>query len=94
MAVLKRKISLGYKPKPIQTALIPKKSKAETKVRYPWVHISETKLPIDFDDIGKTFNANVKIKLTGMRLDSNENKDSNNYDFELREITFNQGDRR
>jgi len=82
MAKLKR-INLGKKE--ISTAISePKRS----KVYYPSIYISDKKLPIEPEDVGKTLTANVRLKVTGVNMRTNEDKQSLNYDFEVREIVF------
>jgi len=81
MAKLKR-INLGKKEQPVVS-----KSK-ENKVYYPSFYISDKKLPIEPEDVGKMFTVTAQLKVTGVNMRTNENKQSLNYDFEVREIVF------
>jgi len=82
MAKLKR-INLGKR----ETSTVVEKSR-ENKVYYPSFHISDKKLPIEPEDVGKTLTATIQLKVTGVNMRTNENKQSLNYDFEVREIVF------
>ena len=82
MAKLKR-INLGKKE---STSCQPEVS--ESKVRYPSFYISDKKLPIEPEDVGKILTATVRLKVTGVNMRTNENKQSLNYDFDVREIVF------
>ncbi len=83
MAKLKR-INLGRK----EISTMVDKAK-ENKVYYPSIYISDKKLPIEPEDVGKTLTATVRLKVTGVNMRTNEDKQSLNYDFEVREIVFN-----
>ena len=67
----------------------PSKSIGEKKIYYPTIYISDKKLPLEPEDVGKILNANVQLKLVGVRQESSESSGSkNSYDFEVREIVF------
>jgi len=83
MAKLKR-INLGEK----ETSTLIEKPRKD-RVHYPTIYISDKKLPIEPEDVGKTLTATVRLKVTGVNMRTNENKQSLNYDFEVREIVFN-----
>ena len=85
MAKLKR-IKLGKKEASI--TLGPDK---KNRVHYPSFYISDKKLPIEPEDVGKVMSATVQLKVTGVNMRTNEDKQSLNYDFEVREIVFNKG---
>ena len=82
MAKLKR-INLGRKEIPISIS----KPRGD-RVSYPSFYISDKKLPIEPEDVGKVLTATVQLKVTGVNMRTNENKQSLNYDFEVREIVF------
>jgi len=83
MAKLKR-INLGKK----EITPVCESPKRKNKVYYPTIYISDKKLPIEPEDVGKTLTATVQLKVTGVNMRTNENKQSLNYDFEVREIVF------
>lgn len=83
--LFKRKINLGKK----DTSTVCESPKiSKDKVHYPTVYISDKKLPIEPEDVGKMLNATVRLKVTGVNVRTSEDKQSLNYDFEVREITF------
>ena len=83
MAKLKR-INLGKKE-----STVPCQSEvSKSKVHYPSFYISDKKLPIEPEDVGKTLTATIRLKVTGVNMRTNEDKQSLNYDFEVREIVF------
>lgn len=80
--VLRRKISLQRKAQePIK----------EEKLYYPTMYISETQLPLDKDDVGKTLSAKIKLRVKGITQNFNIDKTRYNYDFEIMEIEFDEG---
>ena len=83
MAKLKR-IKLGRKETPISVS----KPRGD-RISYPSFYISDKKLPIEPEDVGKTLTATIQLKVTGVNMRTNEDKQSLNYDFEVREIVFN-----
>jgi len=83
MAKLKR-INLGEKI--TSTGVQPERPK--NRVHYPSFYISDKKLPIEPEDVGRVLTATVQLKVTGVNMRTNENKQSLNYDFEVREIVF------
>jgi len=83
MAKLKR-INLGKK----ETSTICQPERTKNRVHYPAFYISDKKLPIEPEDVGKTLTATIRLKVTGVNMRTNEDKQSLNYDFEVREIVF------
>lgn len=73
-------INLGEKPSAAET---PKRS-----VYYPSIHIDDKDLPFEGGEVGKTFDAKVKIKLTGISTRNTEGSDKKTFDFEVRKIEF------
>lgn len=55
---------------------------------YPTIYIENKNLPFEDGDVGKTFDAKVKIKLTGITTRNKEGDDRQTYDFEVRKIEF------
>ena len=86
MAKLKR-INLGKKE--TMAACQPERVKSKSKTYYPSFYISDKKLPIEPEDVGKILTATIKLKVTGVNMRTNEDKQSLNYDFDVREIVFN-----
>ena len=84
MAKLKR-INLGKRE--TTTAVQPERSK--NRVHYPSFCIYDKKLPIEPEDVGKILTATIQLKVTGVNMRTNEDKQSLNYDFDVREIVFN-----
>lgn len=76
-------IKLGHKSEPPE--LSPRK---DNKLYYPNMYINETKLPMEPGDVGKTFEATVKLKVTGVNQNHNMSGSNFNYDFEVHEIEF------
>jgi len=83
MAKLKR-INLGKKESTVSCQ--PERTK--NKIQYPSFYISDKKLPIEPEDVGKMLTATIQLKVTGVNMRTNENKQNLNYDFEVREIVF------
>jgi hypothetical protein len=79
-----RRIKLGKKE--TDSMVTPERHK--NRVRYPSFYISDKKLPIEPDDVGKVLTATIQLKVTGVNMRTNEDKQSLNYDFEVREIVF------
>jgi hypothetical protein len=90
MAKLKR-INLG-KREP-EVCCMPEKSKKSTKVHYPSFYIHNKKLPIEPEDVGSTITATVELKVTGVNMRTDEEKQNFNYDFDVHEIVFNKNGR-
>ena len=84
MAKLKR-INLGRK----ETGAMCIAEKPKNRVHYPSFCIYDKKLPIEPEDVGKVLTATIKLKVTGVNMRTNEDKQSLNYDFDVREIVFN-----
>ena len=79
------KVNLGQK----QTECCEVSRPSKSEMYYPSMHISDTKLPIDPDEIGNVVTATVKLKFEGMRQSKRSSgKDSSSYDFEVHEIEF------
>lgn len=76
---LHRKINLAHKTEPPAPA-----EKAKT-VYYPTLYISDHKLPLTFDDAGKSFTVQATLKLTGI---TQRTKEKATYDFEIHDISF------
>lgn len=55
---------------------------------YPSIYIENKDLSFEDGDVGKTFDAKVKIKLTGLRTQNREGSDKKTFDFEVRKIEF------
>lgn len=84
MAKLQRKkVNLGRKPEPIKDV---RQGKAGTI--YPTFYISNKKLPILPNDVGKSFSCEIIAELTGIREESDKTGSKYNYDFEMKSITF------
>ena len=84
MAKLKR-INLGRKETEPTCAV----KRPKNRVHYPSFCIYDKKLPIEPEDVGKTLTATIQLKVTGVNMRTNEDKQSLNYDFDVREIVFN-----
>ena len=82
MAKYKR-INLGHKPEKIIEAVTEKR-----EISYPTFYVHNKKLPLKGSDIGKTFDISAKIKFIGIREENREGSEEHSYDFEIREITF------
>ena len=83
--LFKKKINLGKKR---ETTVCESPKTSKDKVYYPTVYISDKKLPIEPEDVGKMLSAIVRLKITGVNVRTSEDKQSLNYDFEIREIAF------
>lgn len=83
MAKLKR-INLGK----IETVPTVQPERSKNRVHYPSFCIYDKKLPIEPEDVGKTLTATIQLKVTGVNMRTNEDKQSLNYDFDVREIVF------
>lgn len=78
-----RRINLGKKREKITEQPI-----NENRITYPTFCIYDKKLPIESDDVGKTFTCQVKMDFVGIRENTDEKKSSYSYDFEIKEIVF------
>jgi hypothetical protein len=78
------KIKLGEKRKDICES----KPCDVPELYYPSMYISDTQLPVDGEDVGKTFKAVVKLKVTGVNTNTNLHSDFFTYNFEVHEIEF------
>ena len=81
--LFKKKIKLGYKPEKSQPVVSDKK-----EMYYPSMYINDTELPLDAEDFGKTFNAQIKVKITGINKRTGTKGTKINYDFDVMEISF------
>jgi len=81
--LFKRKILLGYKEGTGRVDKAPK-----DKLYYPSMYVRKTQLPLEGADVGKTFNAQVKLKLTGLDQSTNTKKTRFDYHFDIMEISF------
>ena len=82
MAKKLKRIKLGRKESVVST----KKMKDSTY--YPSIYISNKKLPIEPEDVGKILSATVQLKVVGVNMRTDEDAQNFNYDFEVREIVF------
>lgn len=80
-----RRINLGKK----ETSSVVMPERTKNRVHYPSFCIYDKKLPIEPEDVGKILTATIKLKVTGVNMRTNEDKQSLNYDFDVREIVFN-----
>ena len=61
----------------------------KNKLFYPSMYISDTKLPLDGDEIDDVMIATVKLKFTGLRSNQQSGrKEKFSYDFDVHEIEF------
>lgn len=81
------KIKLGTKSG--KSNSVPAVESPEPQMYYPNMYISDTKLPVTADDIGKTMIAVVQLKVTGINQRTNTKETTMNYDFEVHSIEFN-----
>lgn len=78
--LFKKKIKLGYKEKSIEVD--------EKETYYPSMYIDDTELPLEPEDVGKTFNAQIKLKVTGVNQRTGEEGTNLDYNFDVMEIAF------
>ena len=79
------KIKLGHKDG--ERCEIQKPNK--NRVYFPSMHISETELPIESDEVGSMMTATIKMKFDRVRSCKRASeKESFSYDFEVHEIEF------
>jgi len=88
--LFKKKISLGYKYKDMPAVSTKKEKKT---LHYPSMYINNTQLPLDGDDVGKTFNCNIKLKVNSFGLNTDSDGSKYNYSFDVMEISFAEGDK-
>lgn len=81
--LFKKKIKLGTKPGKSTTIAEPK-----NEMYYPSMYIDNTKLPLESEDFGKTFNAQIKLKVTGVNKRAGSKGEKINYTFDVMEIAF------
>jgi len=82
--LFRKKIKLGTKPnKSVLVSTKPKK-----RLYYPSMYIDNTKLPLEPEDVGKSFNAQIKLKVTGVNQRTNEGGSNLDYSFDIMEIAF------
>ena len=81
--LFRKKIKLGTKPGKSET--IPEVS---DEMYYPSMYIDDTELPLEPEDVGKTFTAQIKLKVTGVNQRTNEDGSNLDYNFDVMEIAF------
>ncbi len=81
--LFKKKIKLGYR----QNMEQPVKTKKK-EMYYPSMYINDTELPLEAEDFGKTFDAQIKVKITGINKRTGTKGTKINYDFDVMEIAF------
>lgn len=74
-------IDLGQKPGSMETSV-------SRGPYYPSIYIENKDLPFEDSDVGKTFDAKIKIKLAGINTRNKEGSDTKTFDFEVRKIEF------
>jgi len=78
--LFKKKIKLGYKERPIEA------DKKETY--YPSMWINDTDLPLEAEDVGKTFTAQIKLEVVGVDSRADSKGKKFDYHFDVKEIAF------
>lgn len=78
----RKKVDLGRKLKPMVA------EKPTRKTTYPSFYISERKLPIVPNDVGKSFTCEIVAELTGIREEAGRDGNKYSYDFEMKSISF------
>lgn len=84
--LFRKKIKLGTKRNdevPVQTK--------KKKMYYPSMYIDDTELPLEGEDVGKTFTAQIKLKVTGVNQRTGEKGTNLDYRFDVMEIAFGEG---
>jgi len=84
--LFRKKIKLGTKQ---NSGMTTKASKKE--MYYPSMYIDNTKLPLEPEDVGKTFTAQIKLKITGVNQRTDEKGSNLDYNFNVMEIAFEEG---
>ena len=82
--LFRKKIRLGTKQS--EEAAFKKSSKEE--MYYRSMYIDSTKLPLEPEDVGKTFDAQIKLKVKGVSQSTNEGGSNLDYSFDIMEIAF------
>lgn len=79
----KEKINLGRKiSHGIERVSKPK------EITYPSMYISNIKLPLEGEDVGKKFRCMIDVELSGVNKRVSKNDSSLNYDFDIKTIQF------
>ena len=81
--LFKKKIKLGYK-EDYDTPT--KKSKEE--LYYPSMWINDTELPLEPEDVGKTFIAKITLEVKGVDLRTDSDGSKFDYHFDIKDISF------
>lgn len=81
--LFKKKIKLGTKPGKSETI-----AEVSDEMYYPRMYIDDTKLPLKSEDFGKTFNAQIKLKVTGITKRAGTKGEKIDYTFDVMEIVF------
>lgn len=82
--LFKKKIKLGTKQ---SNEIVPEKA-SKKEMYYPSMYIDDTELPLEPEDVGKTFNAQIKLKVTGVNQRTGEKGTKLDYGFDVMEISF------
>ena len=81
--LFKKKIKLGYK----QDFDVLEKSEKE-ELYYPSMWINDTELPLEPEDVGKTFTAQINLEVTGVDTRSGSKGTKFDYNFDVKDISF------
>ena len=81
--LFKKKIKLGYK----EDFDTPEKSKKE-ELYYPSMWINDTDLPLEPEDVGKTFIAQITLEVKGIDVRTNSKSTKFDYSFDVKDIAF------
>jgi len=82
--LFRKKIRLGTK----QGEEAASKKFSRKEIYYPSMYIEDTKLPLEPEDVGKTFDAQIKLKVKGVSQSTNEGESTLDYSFDIMEIAF------
>ena len=81
--LFKKKIKLGYK----EDFDVPTKSEKKT-LYYPSMWINDTDLPLEPEDVGKTFTAQITLEVKGIDSRTNSKGIKFDYSFDVKDIAF------
>ncbi len=81
--LFRKKIKLGYK----EDFDVPEKSEKKT-LYYPSMWINDTDLPIEPEDVGKTFTAQITLEIKGIDVRTNSKSTKFDYSFDIKDIAF------
>ncbi len=84
--LFRKKIKLGTKPGKSETI-----AEVPDEMYYPSMYIDDTELPLEPEDVGKTFTAQIKLKVTGVNQRTSEDGSNLDYNFDVMEIAFGEG---